>query len=77
MRQYRYGTTTTQALKTLYREGGVFRFYRGLGPALIQALHSQTPNHVCAFRCFAITPGSRIKSLFVCDLHILGGPALP
>ena len=38
VRQYRYGTTTTQALKTLYREGGVFRFYRGVGPALIQAL---------------------------------------
>ena len=36
--QYRYGTTTAQALKTLYREGGVFRFYRGLGPALIQVL---------------------------------------
>ncbi|KAK9821777.1 hypothetical protein WJX81_000061 [Elliptochloris bilobata] len=34
--QYRYGTTTTHALKTLYREGGVLRFYRGLGPALIQ-----------------------------------------
>jgi len=36
--QYRYGTTTTHALKTLYREGGVLRFYRGLGPALIQVL---------------------------------------
>jgi len=36
--QYRYGTTTTNALKTLYREGGVLRFYRGLGPALIQVL---------------------------------------
>lgn len=35
--QYRYGTTTTHALKTLYREGGVLRFYRGVGPALIQA----------------------------------------
>ena len=34
--QYRYGTTTTQALKHLYREGGVVRFYRGVGPALIQ-----------------------------------------
>jgi len=34
--QYRYGTTTTIALKTLYKEGGVFRFYRGLAPALIQ-----------------------------------------
>jgi len=34
--QYRYGTTTTVALKTLYNEGGVRRFYRGLAPALIQ-----------------------------------------
>jgi hypothetical protein len=28
--------TTTGALKHLYREGGVVRFYRGLGPALLQ-----------------------------------------
>ena len=34
--QYRYGTTTTEALKKLYSEGGVPRFYRGLAPALIQ-----------------------------------------
>merc|ERR1719336_2457568 len=34
--QYRYGTSTTVAAKTLYAEGGVLRFYRGLGPALIQ-----------------------------------------
>lgn len=34
--QYRYGTTTTQALKHLYKEGGVRRFYRGVGPALVQ-----------------------------------------
>lgn len=34
--QYRYGTSTTTALKTLYREGGIPRFYRGLLPALIQ-----------------------------------------
>jgi hypothetical protein len=34
--QYRYGTTTTQALKTLYAEGGIPRFYRGILPALIQ-----------------------------------------
>lgn len=34
--QYRYGTTTTEALRHLYREGGVVRFYRGLGPALLQ-----------------------------------------
>lgn len=34
--QYRHGTTTTQALRTLYSEGGIRRFYRGVGPALIQ-----------------------------------------
>jgi hypothetical protein len=34
--QYRYGMTTTQALKHLYAEGGVGRFYRGVGPALLQ-----------------------------------------
>jgi hypothetical protein len=34
--QYRYGTSTTEALKTLYKQGGVKRFYNGLGPALIQ-----------------------------------------
>lgn len=34
--QYRNGTSTTQALKTLYKEGGIPRFYRGVAPALIQ-----------------------------------------
>ena len=34
--QYRYGTTTSEALRTLYKEGGVVRFYRGLLPALFQ-----------------------------------------
>jgi len=32
--QYRYGTSTTQALKTLYKDGGILRFYRGYLPAL-------------------------------------------
>lgn len=35
--QYRYGNTSTmQALRTLYADGGVRRFYRGIGPALFQ-----------------------------------------
>ncbi len=34
--QYRHGTSTSEALATLYRQGGVRRFYRGVGPALIQ-----------------------------------------
>ena len=32
--QYRYGTTTKDAMKHLYKEGGVRRFYRGYLPAL-------------------------------------------
>lgn len=34
--QYRYGMSTTAAIKALYKEGGVVRFYRGIGPALVQ-----------------------------------------
>lgn len=35
--QYRYGNTTTgTAIRTLYADGGVRRFYRGIGPALFQ-----------------------------------------
>lgn len=35
--QYRHGTTTTFALKHLYKEGGIPRFYQGVVPALFQA----------------------------------------
>lgn len=34
--QYRFGTSTGVALRTLYADGGVRRFYRGVGPALLQ-----------------------------------------
>merc|ERR1711907_66282 len=34
--QYRYGTGTLESMKILWKEGGVPRFYRGLGFALIQ-----------------------------------------
>lgn len=34
--QYRYGTNTLTAFKTLYKDGGIRRFYRGVGPAMIQ-----------------------------------------
>jgi len=34
--QYRYGTTTKIAAQTLWKEGGIRRFYRGIGPALFQ-----------------------------------------
>mmetsp|Transcript_72553 Transcript_72553/g.137155 ORF Transcript_72553/g.137155 Transcript_72553/m.137155 type:complete len:389 (+) Transcript_72553:62-1228(+) len=35
--QYRYGTSTRQALSILYSQGGLGRFYRGFAPALVQA----------------------------------------
>eukprot|EP00930_Biecheleria_cincta_P040569 TRINITY_DN27791_c0_g1_i2.p1 TRINITY_DN27791_c0_g1~~TRINITY_DN27791_c0_g1_i2.p1 ORF type:complete len:597 (-),score=96.72 TRINITY_DN27791_c0_g1_i2:24-1814(-) len=34
--QYRYGLSTREALATLYAQGGVARFYQGIGPALLQ-----------------------------------------
>ena len=34
--QYRYGTSTREAMRTLYSQGGIPRFYRGLLPALFQ-----------------------------------------
>lgn len=34
--QYRYGTSTTEAFRALFKDGGARRFYRGIAPALIQ-----------------------------------------
>lgn len=34
--QYRYGTTTTVAFRTLYADGGWTRYYQGLTAALLQ-----------------------------------------
>lgn len=34
--QYRYGTSMMTALRTLYADGGILRFYRGVGFALVQ-----------------------------------------
>ena len=34
--QYRHGTTTGAAFRTLYADGGIVRFYRGIAPALLQ-----------------------------------------
>jgi len=34
--QYRYGATTTEAVRTLYADGGCSRYYQGLSAALIQ-----------------------------------------
>ncbi|CAJ1355242.1 unnamed protein product [Effrenium voratum] len=34
--QYRYGMTMREAMNILYSQGGLPRFYRGIGPALVQ-----------------------------------------
>jgi hypothetical protein len=34
--QYRFGTTMTVAIKTLYQDGGYPRYYAGLTAALVQ-----------------------------------------
>jgi hypothetical protein len=34
--QYRFGATTTEAIKTLYHDGGWSRYYQGLSAALVQ-----------------------------------------
>lgn len=39
--QYRYGTSTTEAMRALWKAGGIRRFYRGYGPALLQGPFSR------------------------------------
>ena len=34
--QYRYGTSIGHTIRTLYVQGGVLRFYKGFGPAMLQ-----------------------------------------
>ena len=35
--QHKYGMSTSEAMKTLYEQGGYARFYQGVGAALLQA----------------------------------------
>jgi hypothetical protein len=34
--QYRHGTSLSEATKFLYEDGGIARYYMGMGAALIQ-----------------------------------------
>lgn len=49
--QYRHGTTTATAFRTLYSQGGIPRFYKGLAPCLIQ-------NPLCKFGDTAANAGA-------------------
>eukprot|EP00397_Hematodinium_sp_SG-2012_P017464 GEMP01017860.1.p1 GENE.GEMP01017860.1~~GEMP01017860.1.p1 ORF type:complete len:483 (+),score=75.33 GEMP01017860.1:154-1602(+) len=52
--QYRYGTSTTEALKTLYADGGIRRFYRGIGPAMLQGPLSRFGDTAANAGCLAL-----------------------
>ena len=68
MYQYRYGSTTRDAMRHLYSEGGVWRFYKGVLPALLQAPLSRFGDYS---RCQPKTstrnlnPSSRLYYLFL------------
>lgn len=54
--QYRHGSSMTTAFKTLYKDGGVVRFYRGLAPALIQVHQLVATNAVQSHYLPAYSP---------------------
>merc|ERR1719174_1847762 len=62
--QYRYGTGTREAMSTLYKQGGIGRFYQGLPYALMQAplaRFGDTAANTGVLTIFAITaPGMPI-----------------
>lgn len=56
--QYRHGGSTTQVIKTLWKEGGVPRFYRGLVPALLQSPLSRFGDTASNVGILALLDGS-------------------
>lgn len=70
--QYRYGTSTTVAFKTLYKDGGIPRFYRGLLPALMQGPLSRfgdtaaNTGMIAFLDAFEVTEGLPVAVKTVC-----------
>lgn len=56
--QYRNGGTTMNAFKTLYAEGGIGRFYKGVGPALFQGPLSRFGDTAANAGMLALLAGS-------------------
>ncbi len=46
--QYRFGTSFSAATRTLYEDGGLRRYYQGIGAALIQGAFSLRPPRALA-----------------------------
>jgi hypothetical protein len=58
--QYRHGTPLSVATNTLYQDGGLGRYYQGIGPALVQGktlfvlfAHVHFPFDACTLLHFA------------------------
>lgn len=60
--QYRTGAGTRAALRALYADGGVRRFYRGVGPALLQVALQRRHQHVHA-HCLRASQAWLVRSL--------------
>ncbi len=61
--QYRHGGTISSTVKTLYSEGGVPRFYKGVGAALFQGPLSRFGDTF-----------SNTMALSICETHLSGLP---
>ena len=61
--QYRHGGTISGTMKTLYGDGGLARFYKGVGPALFQGPLSRFGDTF-----------SNTFALSICDTHMKGLP---
>jgi hypothetical protein len=61
--QYRHGGNISTTFKTLYSDGGVARFYKGVGPALFQGPLSRFGDTF-----------SNTFALSICDTHLSGMP---
>lgn len=72
--QYANGLSTMQALKTLYADGGIPRFYKGLAPALIQGPLSRFGDTAANAGMLALLEGSSVP-IFVQTFAASGGAA--
>ena len=66
--QYRYGNTTSNAIKTLYQEGGIPRLYQGISFALIQGPTSRfgdTASNLLIFSIIANYDPSHIVPIYI------------
>ena len=57
--QYRYGSTTTQAIRILYADGGYPRYYQGLLAALVQGPVSRFGDTAANVGILALLKGNK------------------